>query len=40
MCIKYEASDGKESLNPPSELEEAKNIAKDTIPIIESMYLS
>ena len=30
MCIKYEASGVKESLNPPSELEEAKKIAKDT----------
>lgn len=30
MCIKYEASGGKERQNSPSELKEARKIAKDT----------
>jgi hypothetical protein len=30
MCIKYEASGGNERPNLPSELEEARKIAKDT----------
>ena len=30
MCIKYEAHGGKERQNSPSELKEAKKIAKDT----------